>query len=293
MPTSKTRKARRPTIPQRHAIPHKTRREPEWLVLALAIAGMLLTGYLSYSVLSGAPAVFCAPGSSCEVIQHSRWSRVFGLPLPLWGLALYALLALNAWRLPARLQRWRRLWLVALVGLVVSLYLSLIGWLELDAFCAWCLLSLALLAAIFLRVALRRPATAPGRGWARWLGTSGLAALLVVGALQLYYSDLLEARADPQLLALANHLERRGVRFYGAFWCATCQEQKRLFGGAAKHLPYVECSPDGRRGLVARACIEAGITGYPTWIIRGRRFQQLLSPQELAGYSGFSWEQQQ
>ncbi|NQD92808.1 vitamin K epoxide reductase family protein [Pseudomonas sp. CrR25] len=259
----------------------------------MAAAGMLLTGYLSYSALSGAATMFCAAGSSCELIQHSRWSRLFGLPLPIWGLALYAVLAFNAWRLPARLQRWRRLWLVALVGLAASLYLGLVGWRELDAFCVWCLLSMTLLVAIFLRIALKRPAAAPGGSWRVWLGYSGLAVLLSVGGMQLHYSDLLQARADPQLVALAKHLERRGVRFYGAFWCAACQEQKRLFGSAAQHLPYVECSPAGRRGLVERACIEAGISGYPTWIIRGRRFQQLLSTEELTRYSGFTWEQEE
>ncbi len=265
-------------------------RDPERLVLLLAAAGMLLTAYLSIIALSGSTPAFCAQGSACELVQQSRWSQLFGVPLPLWGLALYSVLAFNAWRLPAKLQRWRRLWLVSLIGLSVSLYLTLVGWLELEAFCGWCLLSLALLAAIFLRTTLNRPATAPGTDWRAWLGGSAMGVLLAVGVPHLFYSDLLEARADPQLVELAEHLQRRGALFYGAFWCASCQEQKRLFGSAAKHLPYIECSPDGRNGILARACIDAGIRGYPTWIIRGRRHQQVLTPEQLASHSGFPWE---
>ena len=58
--------------------------------------------------------------------------------------------------------------------------------------------------------------------------------------------------------------ETKSVTFYGAFWCPHCQAQKARFGSSAKYLPYVECStPDGRGQL--QACIDAGISTYPTW----------------------------
>lgn len=262
---------------------------PDWMLLLLALSGMLLSGYLTFATLSEAAPVFCDQGSSCQLIQQSRWSRVLGVPLALWGFALYAVLAVQAWQQPHRLQRWRRLWLIALVGLVISLYLTLVGWIELAAFCAWCLLSLALLAAFFLRASLIRPKSATVTELRHWLLRSGVIALLAVLALHLYYSDLLSPRADPQLLALANHLQRSEAKFYGAFWCPACQEQKSLFGPAAEQLPYVECSPNGRKGVLARACIEEKINSYPTWIIRGRRYQQLLSTEELARHSRFKW----
>ena len=45
---------------------------------------------------------------------------------------------------------------------------------------------------------------------------------------------------------LARRLRAAGARFYGAFWCSHCFEQKVAFGAAAaKELPYVECYPDG------------------------------------------------
>ncbi|WP_218571989.1 vitamin K epoxide reductase family protein [Pseudomonas xionganensis] len=273
------------------AAPQGSRHSPEWLVLILALLGMLLTAYLSYSAFSQSVPAFCAADSGCELIQQSRWSRVFGVPLALWGFALYGLLAAMAWRLPAKALRWQRLALVAVLGLGISLYLTLLGWWQLKAFCLWCLLSLTLLAGICVRLGLSRPQSLERAQWQRWSGSCALALLLSIGGLQLAYSDLLEPREDPQLQALAEHLQRIDARFYGAFWCPACQEQKRLFGSSAKRLPYVECAPNGSKGLVVRACLDANVSGYPTWVIRGRRYQQVLSVEELTRYSRFKAEQ--
>lgn len=49
-----------------------------------------------------------------------------------------------------------------------------------------------------------------------------------------------------QTVDLARRLRAAGAKFYGAFWCSHCFEQKEAFGAAAaKELPYVECYPDG------------------------------------------------
>lgn len=62
----------------------------------------------------------------------------------------------------------------------------------------------------------------------------------------------------------ATCLKDKGVKFYGAFWCPHCQNQKALFGRSAKLLPYIECSnPDGQGQN--QLCNDAKITGYPTW----------------------------
>ena len=57
------------------------------------------------------------------------------------------------------------------------------------------------------------------------------------------------------------------AKFYGAFWCQHCQAQKKLFGGSAKLLPYIECSlPDSKTRTPI--CIEKNIESYPTWIFK-------------------------
>ncbi|MCG4455902.1 vitamin K epoxide reductase family protein [Pseudomonas sp. MMS21-TM103] len=288
---SKTKRVRPHEVIAQSGAGRGVQHSPELVVLGLALCGMLLTGYLTYVALRGGTPAFCSAESACDLIQHSRWSSLLGLPLALWGFVVYGLLAANAWRLPARLVRWRRLWLLAWFGLAVSLYMTLVAWLQLDAFCTWCLLSLALMAAIFIRVSVKRPKSAPGTEWRHWLTYCGVATLVTLGGLQLYYSDMLAPREDPQLQALASHLQRSGAKFYGTFWCPTCQEQKRLFGTSAERLPFVECTPDGRNGLVARACIEEKINRYPTWIIREQRYSQMLTIEELTRLSRFKWRE--
>ncbi len=275
--------AARGTVDARHVGPDK-------VSIALAGVGLLIAGYLSVVALSSATPALCSSGSSCDLIQQSHWSRLFGVPVALWGLLTYALIVLVALMPTTRLRRWRRLWTLGLVGLGFSLYLTAIGVLQLQAVCGWCLASLAVFIALFAWVNIRRPPSAPGAPWLNW--SMGQAALLlgVIGISQAYYSGLFSPRAQPELQALALHLKDTGASFYGASWCPTCTQQKALFGGAAKDLPYVECSPGGRGGPVAMACVNAGIENYPTWIIRGRRYTELMSVDELAKRSGFRWE---
>ncbi len=54
-----------------------------------------------------------------------------------------------------------------------------------------------------------------------------------------------------------------GAKFYGAYWCPHCQDQKKLFKNSKK-LPYVECSTANQQAQT-QVCIDAKVTGYPTW----------------------------
>lgn len=256
----------------------------------LTVAGLLLTAWLAWTGWGGGSPAFCAQGSGCEVVQGSRWSRFLGLPIALWGFALYAALAWTAWRPGPRLQRWRRLWRLSFLGLAISVYLTVAGLVVLQAVCAWCLASLALMLAIFVLVHLARPDAAPGTPWPTWWLGNALLALGLLAVLQLSAMGLLERREEPRLRALAEHLSQSGAKFYGASWCSVCNEQKNAFGAAARHLPYVECSPNGRNGGVAFECLSAGVGGYPTWVIERQHHVEVLTPERLARLSGFDWE---
>ena len=280
---NKPRHGDAPTQHERRSYP------PDWQIFALAVLGMVLTGYLSLAAWSSDGLALCAEGSACDIVQGSRWSVLLGVPIALWGFATYALLAGFSLRTGSRLRRWRRLWTIALIGVAISVYLTLVGWIVLDAFCLWCLLSLATVVAIFVLVCTRVPPSAPGAPWRNWIASTGLVALALVAGVHLASSGLLEPREDPRLTALAQHLERTGAKYYGAFWCPACREQSRLFAGSAKHLPYVECSPNGRNGAVALECLKPEVQTFPTWQIRGRYHQQVFQPEELARMSGFRW----
>jgi hypothetical protein len=86
--------------------------------------------------------------------------------------------------------------------------------------------------------------------------------------------------------AFAQCLGEKGAKFYGAFWCPHCQEQKRMFGKSADRLPYVECSlPDGKSRT--QECIDKNIDGYPTWeFADGSRLTGERQLSELAEKTG-------
>lgn len=63
----------------------------------------------------------------------------------------------------------------------------------------------------------------------------------------------------------AQCLTDSGAKYYGAFWCPNCQNQRALFGRSYKYVPYTECStPDGQGQL--QVCKDASVTAYPTWV---------------------------
>lgn len=90
----------------------------------------------------------------------------------------------------------------------------------------------------------------------------GIVVVAVVGALIFLQK---EANKPNPLDSFAACLGESGAKFYGAFWCPHCADQKKMFGTSVKLLPYVECSTPDSKG-VTQVCIDAGIKSYPTWI---------------------------
>ncbi|MCK7593526.1 vitamin K epoxide reductase family protein [Pseudomarimonas salicorniae] len=266
------------------------RTPPDWVSLGLAGLGLLITGYLSIVALSSSAPAFCAAGSDCDLVQQSRYAIFLGLPVAIWGFLTYALISLVIGLTRSRVKRWSRAFALAVIGLMVSLYLTAVGWFQLQALCLWCLTSLGVIASLTGWLAMTRPDSAPATPGPRYAANLVALCIAVLGLLLVDHGGLLSPRPDARLQALARHLDESGAKFYGASWCPNCQDQKDLFGGAAGDLPYIECSPNGRQGGFAIECVEAGIEGFPTWEIRGRRYVEVLQPEELAQRSAFDWK---
>lgn len=82
--------------------------------------------------------------------------------------------------------------------------------------------------------------------------------------------------------SFAQCLDSKGAKFYGAFWCPHCQDQKKLFGKSLKFVPYVECSTQDGKGQL-EVCKEKGVQSYPTWIFEnGNRQSGLISLADLS-----------
>ena len=105
-----------------------------------------------------------------------------------------------------------------------------------------------------------------------------LAGLAVIAFLWWSFGSLL---TPSQYDDFAQCITDSGAKFYGAFWCPRCNEQKELFGTSVRYLPYIECSTsDGNSQL--SICAAAGIEGYPTWVFADGLRGNVMSLAELS-----------
>ena len=121
----------------------------------LALAGLAVAGYLTW-VHFDDTALVCVAGGGCVTVQESEYAEIAGVPVAMLGLGAYAvLLALVVFDGPnARLAAA----MLALVGLVFSIYLLALQLIVIDAVCAWCLANdvvIAPLLAVLTAVRLR------------------------------------------------------------------------------------------------------------------------------------------
>lgn len=91
---------------------------PDRVVLALSGLGLAITGYLVLTTLTAGAPIGCGAGSSCDIIQSSRWSTLLGVPVSLFGFLLYLVIALIAGLGRPRPRRWQQLWTLNFFGLI-------------------------------------------------------------------------------------------------------------------------------------------------------------------------------
>ena len=270
---------------------HNSHPLDNWL-LALVLAGIALTSYLTFVAWFGDHPAFCGADSECDLVQQSRWSVLLGLPIAFWGFLTYALLARLVWRLRTRPGSWQLAVTVASIGAAVSWYLTAVSIVVIEATCIYCLTSFGIINALLVLLLMRRPAHMPAHAWSKSLPAPVCSAAVIVLVLWMHFSGFFDPAAGPEkpyLKALAIHLRDSGARFYGAYWCPVCQNQKKFFEASAHRLPYVECTPNGRNGGLNFACVSNDVKDYPTWIIDGRRYVGLVSVVRLADLSRFEW----
>ena len=290
-------------------------RQSRFLIAAIAVLGLLNTGYITVTKLFGGETA--CPTSGCEQVLSSPYATVFGLPLALFGfLAYLAMAAFALVPLAVNPEKNRQLrsslenqtWLLLFIGstamLVFSGYLMYIMFSQFVAkygaggVCYYCLASALFALALFVLTLL-------GRDWedrGQLLFTGVIVAMVtVVGTLGIY-ANIAGASATPNTpgavgpaivttsgsaeIELARHLTDTGAKMYGAYWCPHCHDQKQLFGRQAR-IPYVECAPDGKNSQT-KLCQDKKIEGFPTWEIKGQMVTGTQTLQQLADLSGYT-----
>ncbi len=131
-------------------------------IVVLALVGLLVASYLWLYKIGVIGVLQCGTGA-CEAVQTSRYADLFGVPVAFVGVAGYAVLfvvGLTGLQPPLATDRRIAVALAALstVGLVFTLYLTYIELFVLHAMCRWCVVSAALITAIWaLSIRSARP----------------------------------------------------------------------------------------------------------------------------------------
>jgi uncharacterized membrane protein len=132
-------------------------------------AALLISGYLAAVSLLAESVPGCADGSSCDSVLRGSWSHVFGIPVALLGLPLYALgikLA-DDYAGGARRERWPVFLAQLCYGAVALAAFWFLGLQQfvLKQFCLWCCsVHLSVLTAITILVLVRRKHHKAGDG---------------------------------------------------------------------------------------------------------------------------------
>ncbi len=124
------------------------------VVALLALTGILVALYLTMYKAGFIGTISCSIGS-CETVNTSRWSSLFGLPVAAWGLGFYITTLIVA--LAGVQERWadERAPAVVLValsgwGVLFSLWLTYLELFVIEAICMWCVVSAIIVTVIFI-----------------------------------------------------------------------------------------------------------------------------------------------
>lgn len=159
------------------------------IALSLALLGLFDSLYLLWTYTSPSRPMVCF-GTGCDAVRASVYSHVSGVPMPLFGVAGYllvALLIIAESLVPAALAIEVRYALAGVTGFgfLFSLYLEYLQGFVIHAFCAWCVTSglvmTALCALAIYNVVRPAPEAGPSAQLAQMRNyfVVGIAALLI------------------------------------------------------------------------------------------------------------------
>jgi uncharacterized membrane protein len=119
---------------------------------ALAVAGLLISAYLTWVHYTGAVPVCVGGSGGCETVQTSSYATILGVPVAALGLVGYSGLMLSA-LLRGEVGAYLG-FLVALVGTLFSAYLTYLELFVIHAICEWCVASATIIVAALICAAV-------------------------------------------------------------------------------------------------------------------------------------------
>ena len=276
-----------------------------FIIASVAAFGAVIAAYLTFVKLTGGSAA--CPTTGCDQVLESPYAIVFGLPLPLFGLVAYIIMAgmaVSPWLINTETQKslrtktedwtWILMFAQASAMMIFSFYLMYIMAFVIKALCIYCTASAICSISLFLLVLL-------GKDWedrGQLFFISVVVAMITLIGTLAVYAPINSPRAeesqfnittisDPANIELAEYLTQSGAKMYGAFWCGHCHDQKQLFGQqAVDKMPYIECDKEGKNPQLD-LCKAKNIESYPTWEIKGKMYTGIQSLEKLSEVSGY------
>ncbi len=292
----------------------------KWVRITMAIfatIGVIDTGSITFEKWGWIGTLACPGGAEgCDKVLNSAWGTLtvgneLTIPLSFLGLISYLavlvmtilplLPGLNENKADLSRRTWWSLFYISCGMSVFSLLLVGLMVFKIEAFCFFCFLS------AFLSISLLA-LTILGGGWDEpaeiiFRGILLSLAVLIGGFIWISAVDpnrspeitlsnrgvppKIKSTSTPFAIDLAKHLKDSGAVMYTAYWCPHCHDQKEMFGKeAASELNIIECAADGENNQHA-LCQTKGITGYPSWEIKGKVESGVQTLKDLATSSGY------
>ncbi|HET7841915.1 MAG TPA: vitamin K epoxide reductase family protein, partial [Terriglobia bacterium] len=122
-------------------------------LLALSLLGLFDSAFLWWMYASPSHPMVCL-GGGCDVVRASSYAYWSGIPLPSFGVAMYAVLALLIFIEPLAGDRRTKaigyaVCAISGAGFLFSMFLSGVEEFQLHAWCFWCVISALTVTAIF------------------------------------------------------------------------------------------------------------------------------------------------
>lgn len=251
------------------------------IISIISGAGIAIMSYLTYLHYSGSASSFCdiSEGVSCQVVNQSIYSEIFGIPVSILGLLYFLTVFILSLQAKSIQKYLSLIFYLSIFVIVPSLYLTYTEIFIIKSICLFCEISKVLMIVIAFLL-YRIAATKEKLFRLQTIITIIILGLIVTGIVYITQTRNLSTKNYDEF---AQCLMDKDATFYGAFWCSNCARQKKEFGNSFRFIEEIECDPRGENPQTER-CIQRDISKTPTWIMEQNGIEVKRLP---GGYQSF------